>query len=666
MCSNIQLDIQNHSFVTDFFIIALQGADVILGVQWLQGLGPITTDYKSLTMDFVWHGEPVHFQGIQEGQSDFISPTQLHKLADNGGLSSCFILFSSTTNPSEEQLARNSAQQMLPDLQAVLHQFTEVFTEPSSLPPSRPTDHRILLEPNSKHVNIKPYRYPHFQKSGIAKLVNEMLDSGIIQPSSSPFSSPVLLVKKRDGSWRFCVDYRDFVTKDKFPIPTVAELLDELHGATVFSKLDLRAGYHQIRMHPSDIQKTAFRTHDGHFEFLVMPFCLTNAPSTFQATMNQFFKPFLRKFVIIFFDDIFVFSQTLADHVIQLFHVLQTLKTHQLYAKLSKCSFGKHSIEYLGHFISDKGVQPDYKKIESMLSWPRPSNLKQLPTSKEFSVILVVADRFSKSAHFGALPKHYDASKVASLFMNIVCKHHGIPRSLVSDRDLVFLSKFWKTLFQLQSTELRMSSAYNLQTDGQTEVVNRCLEQYLRAFTSGYPTKWYNFLGWAEYHNNTAFHSSLGRSPFEAVFGRLPPNIPAYCRGSTKLEALDQDLGTRTELLHNLKQCLLSAQTRMKAKADVHRTELQFQKGDWVLLKQHYRQVTVGHQPNHKLGKKFFGPFQVIKKIGSVAYKLKLPEGSQIHPVFHISVLKPFYGDPGSIIVPLDLPSISLNNRPVI
>ena len=177
------------------------------------------------------------------------------------------------------------------------------------------------------------------------------------------------------------MDYRALnaaTIKDKFPIPTIDELLDELGGASIFSKLDLRAGYHQIRLHSRDTHKTTFRTNDGHFEFLVMPFGLTNAPSTFQATMNQLFSVFLRKFVIVFFDDILVYSSSVANHIGHLESVLDTLSSNHFYLKLSKCFFCQGQIEYLGHIVTAAGVQANPQKLEAMVHRPVPSNLKQL------------------------------------------------------------------------------------------------------------------------------------------------------------------------------------------------------------------------------------------------------------------------------------------------
>lgn len=255
--------------------------------------------------------------------------------------------------------------------------------------------------------------------------------------------------------------------------------------------------------------------------------------------------------------------------------------------------------------------------------------IEGLPLSQGKFAIMVVVDRLTKYAHFIPLKHPYTAITVAKVFLEQIVRLHGIPKSIVSDRDKIFISSFWKTLFQLQGTTLCMSSSYHPQTDGQTEVVNRTLEQYLRCFTHEQPKKWFEWVAWAEYSYNTSVHSSTKISPFEAVYGQPPPTLLSYIPGTTKVQAVEDLLRSRGEILRELRRNLADARDRMKIHADQHRREVVFEIGDYVYLKlQPYRQKTVAFRSSMKLSPRFFGPYKVLARIGPVAYKLELPEDS--------------------------------------
>ena len=281
--------------------IPMGGVDVVLRVQWIQSLGTIAFNFQELFINFFAEGKEVKLRGIAGKPRNIISSNGMTKLLKKEQRGVIAQLCSLDVSTSKSSISL--------DLQKVLENHSKVFETPKGLPPIRDHDHAIHLIPGSVPPNTRPYRYPYVQKSEIERMVAEMLEAGIIQPSQSSFSAPVVLVHKKDVSWCMSLDYRDLnklTIKDKFPIPVIDELLDELHGSIYFTKLDLSSGYHQIRMKTQDILKTTFRTYEGHYEFLVMPFGLTNAPPTFQGLMNSIFKPFLRKFVLVFFYDILI------------------------------------------------------------------------------------------------------------------------------------------------------------------------------------------------------------------------------------------------------------------------------------------------------------------------------------------------------------------------
>lgn len=362
------------TFATNMKVLEMGAFDAIMGYDCLKTHSPMTCHWENRTLKFVANGKKIFLQGIRPPPLELqeIRVEQLAKWCAGNEVGAFAIV---------ETLDTTAEQSPPPEVQIVLYQYQDIFEDPKTLPPERPLDHTIPLLPNAIPVNSKPYRYSPLHKDEIEKQVNELSAAGLITPGTSSFTSLVLLVHKKDGSWRFCMDYHklnDITVKNRFPMPIINQILDELVGATYFSKLDMRSGYHQVRMKKEEEHKAAFKTHHIYYQFKVMPFGLTNAPATFQCIMNTVLEPFLRKFVLAFLDDILIYSPDLESHVQHLRMVLDKLREHKLYMKLSKYSFAQSQLAYLGHIITEKGVAADPSKIESMVNWPILNSITEL------------------------------------------------------------------------------------------------------------------------------------------------------------------------------------------------------------------------------------------------------------------------------------------------
>lgn len=337
-CHKIELSMSEYKLKSLMYAMPIGGVDIVLGAQWLATLGTVGLNLQEKFIRFYENGKKYKLQGINCPPPQIVSSNRMEKMIKKGAQAYFLHCYSMDGTADDNN---NGYPKELEELQ---RKYSTIFQEPPrGLPPPCSRDHITELILGAAPIRRKSYRQSHQHKTEIERLVQELLDCGVITRSKSPFSAPVILVRKKDGSYRLCIDYQalnKITIKDKFPIPFVDELLDELHGAKYFSKLDLKSGYYQIRIREEDIPKTAFCTHEGLYEFWVMPFGLSNAPATFQAIMNDLFRPHLRKFVLIFFDDTLVYSKNWKLHLKHVEIVLKLLQENKFYANKSKCSFG--------------------------------------------------------------------------------------------------------------------------------------------------------------------------------------------------------------------------------------------------------------------------------------------------------------------------------------
>ncbi|WVZ56830.1 hypothetical protein U9M48_007306 [Paspalum notatum var. saurae] len=348
------LQVGKESLFISPIVLPQLGIDVILGMEWLKQHNAMI-DVGSRTV-----------QLRSSSGTDVIIHVPLHKHV------------SPTVNVAETQTEAQALAKI-----PVACEYPDVFPEElPGLPPDRDVEFRIDLVPGTAPVSKRPYRMAPDELKELKTQLQEQLDKGFIRPSSSPWGCPALFVEKKDqGGKRLCVDYRPLnavTVKNKYPLPHNDILFDQLGGATVFSKIDLRSGYHQIKVREEDIPKTAFSTRYGLYEYLVMSFGLTNAPAFFMYLMNSVFMNELDKFVVVFIDDILVYSKNEKEHEEHLRIVLSRLREHKLYAKFSKCAFWLKEVAFLGHILSAKGVAVDPSKVEDVLNWKQPQTVTEI------------------------------------------------------------------------------------------------------------------------------------------------------------------------------------------------------------------------------------------------------------------------------------------------
>lgn len=379
---NATITFGTHHATRDFVMTAIDGFDVILGKPWLTAFNPqVNWQTNTITAPFQASADssPTSTPVI-----NLITAKRMAKFLRHPDVTACYGLLTQVPDsppPSPPDPFKPTDTALSPEnlsrLHATLDSHRDIFSEPTGLNDSVPT-HRINLLPNSTPPNHPLRRMSPAELQELLRQLETYLAKGWIRPSSSEYGAPVLFASKPDGSLRFCIDYRALnaiTVKDRYPLPRVDDLLDQLYGAKYFSSLDLWQGYHQTRIHPEDIHKTAFKTRYGQYEFTVLPFGLTNAPSSFMRLMHNVLRPYLDKFAVAFIDDVLIYSKTEEEHLHHLDLVLTALQTANLHVKMSKCNFAQSSTTFLGYVVSSAGLAVDPRKVAAVADWPLPHDL---------------------------------------------------------------------------------------------------------------------------------------------------------------------------------------------------------------------------------------------------------------------------------------------------